>query len=142
MEEVPEKAQKAIDALLGGATISEAAKASGLNRKTVAKLLHTNPAFRAQLAKGRDAIRSAVIDRVLGLQNLALDTLALICRSGKIDAQTRVAAARAILQAANQQAGSDVVAPDVAPADGQPTRVIHWRLMTKPPSPPAAPAAK
>lgn len=142
MQELPEKARKAIDALLGGATVSQAAKASGLNRKTVAKLLHTDPAFRAQLAKGRDAIRSAVIDRVLGLQNLALDTLASICRSGKTDAQTRVAAARAILQAANHQAGVEALTPEAVPVEGQPTRVIQWRLMTKPPAPPAAPVAK
>lgn len=136
MADLPEKARIAMDALLAGETISKAAKRAQINRKTLAKLLHENPEFRAQMAKARDAIRSAVIDRILDLQHLALDTLAAVCRAKNIDAQTKVAAARAILQAGQHQAPGEATAAE--PVSTGPTRTIEWRLI-KPPD--AAPAA-
>ena len=63
-------AELAIDALISGASISEAAIAAGVSRSTLSKWLHSNPLFQGVLNQRRAEVRA---ERMIGLSALIGD---------------------------------------------------------------------
>ncbi|GHT01920.1 hypothetical protein AGMMS50276_31070 [Synergistales bacterium] len=57
----------AINALIGGASVTEAAKAAGYSRETLSRLLHGNVFFQAELNKRRAETKNIVMNKLLGL---------------------------------------------------------------------------
>ena len=63
-------AELAIDALLGGASVTEAALAGGVARQTLSHWLHHNPIFQGALNRRREEVRT---ERMIGLSALIGD---------------------------------------------------------------------
>ena len=59
----------AIDALVGGASVAEAARQSGYTREVLSRLKHHNPIFRATLNQRRAEARDEVTANLRGLIN-------------------------------------------------------------------------
>jgi hypothetical protein len=97
----------ALEAILSGCTVSEAAEKAGVSRKTVSGWRNHLEAFRHALEDGRAEIADHVRGRVLGLSGDALEVLVGIMRSSKDDA-ARIRAASRIL---------DLVASDMLPTE-------------------------
>lgn len=70
------KKTAAIVALLGGASQTAAAKAAGVNPRTLRTWLTEDPNFRANLRAAEAEAVSGMSRRLLGLGDLALDALA------------------------------------------------------------------
>jgi hypothetical protein len=89
-----------VAALIGGATLDEAADAANVSRRTVARRL-TDPAFRGELEALRREALARAADRLAGLATAALETLEELLGAGNPPA-IRLGAARAVLREANR----------------------------------------
>ena len=69
-EGVSVAAELAIDALIGGASVTEAALAAGIRRETLSRWIHDNPIFQAALNRRRSEARQ---ERMRGLITLITD---------------------------------------------------------------------
>jgi hypothetical protein len=65
----------ALLALLGGASVTDAAVEAKVTRQTVSEWTHHHPGFMAALAAGRKAAHEAVQDRMRDLGTKALDVV-------------------------------------------------------------------
>jgi hypothetical protein len=76
--------QKAVTALLGGRTVTAAAKAANVDRTTIYRWLRDpyDPAFRNALDQGRQELQAALKTRLLGLANNATDCLEGAMKAG------------------------------------------------------------
>jgi hypothetical protein len=80
--------EKAVDALVTGATDREASEAAGVNRVTVTNWRNHHPVFSAELNRRRSEIWTSGADRLRNLIPIALDTLSDELRTGKDRART------------------------------------------------------
>src|SRR5262249_35986465 len=87
-------------ALIGGATLDEAADAANVSRSTVARRLR-DPAFRGQLEALRREALARAADKLAGLAVAALETLEELLAADHAPG-TRLGAARAVLHEASR----------------------------------------
>lgn len=86
----------AAEALITGSTTTEAAKAAGVTRQTVSRWANHDPEFRALMIElSAGAVRLAQ-QRLAGLADTAITTIAHICKHGEKESD-RIAAAKEIL---------------------------------------------
>jgi predicted transcriptional regulator len=71
----PDRFLLAVDALVSGASITDAATAAGVRRETVSRWIHENPVFKAELNRRREEIR---IERRVSLGALIADIEAAV----------------------------------------------------------------
>jgi predicted transcriptional regulator len=74
----PDRFLLAVDALVSGASITDAATTAGVRRETVSRWIHENPVFKAELNRRREEIR---IERRVSLGALIVDIEAAIRRA-------------------------------------------------------------
>src|SRR5688572_4599205 len=86
----------ALAALLGGASIVEAARQADVSRQTVSRWRRADSDFRIALAKGWQELRMLTYNRIAGLANEALSTLRDVMLDA-VDSRSRVRAAEIIL---------------------------------------------
>jgi hypothetical protein len=89
----------ALTALVSGKTATAAAQSAGVNRETVSRWLHHDPAFQAELGRQRAALHAAVDDRLRTLTGQALDTLETLMTVGSH--QNKLKAALSVLALAD-----------------------------------------
>jgi hypothetical protein len=89
-----------VAALIGGATLDEAADAAKVSRSTLARRLR-DPAFRGELDALRREVLARAADKLAGLATAALETLEELLSAGQPPA-TRLGAARAVLHEASR----------------------------------------
>jgi hypothetical protein len=89
-----------VAALVGGATLDEAADAANVSRRTVARRLR-DPAFRGELEALRREALARAADRLAGLATAALETLEELL-GDRYPPTTRLGAARAVLHEASR----------------------------------------
>jgi hypothetical protein len=87
----------ALQAILEGASVTTAARQAGVTRQTVSRWRRADPAFRAMLAEGWRELRFLTYQRMIGLAELALDSLRDVMLDAP-DSRSRVRAAELILQ--------------------------------------------
>jgi hypothetical protein len=87
-------------ALIGGATLDEAADAANVSRSTVARRLR-DPAFRGELEALRREALARAADRLAGLAVAALETLEKLLTADHPPG-TRLGTARAVLHEASR----------------------------------------
>ena len=74
----PDRFLLAVDALVSGASITDAATSAGVRRETVSRWIHENPVFKAELNRRREEIR---IERRVSLGALIADIETAIRRA-------------------------------------------------------------
>ena len=74
----PDRFLLAVDALVSGASITDAAMAAGVRRETVSRWIHENPVFKAELNRRREEAR---IERRVSLGTLIADIEAAVRRA-------------------------------------------------------------
>jgi transposase-like protein len=100
--------ERAIEALLSEATVSQAAVKCGVSERTLRRWMDTDREFRHGLAEAqRDAFEAAT-QRVQGLSVTAFDTLAELMGPGA-PAHVRLEAARIVAELATRQAETDTL---------------------------------
>ena len=67
--------EKALAAMIGGATVTESAKRAGVHRSTIHDWLKNDIAFRSELNTLRREIKTAMRHRLLGIAQKAIDVL-------------------------------------------------------------------
>jgi hypothetical protein len=87
----------AVRAILEGASITAAARQADVTRQTVSRWRREDPGFRAVLAAGWRELRFLTYQRLIGLAELALDSLRDVMLDAP-DSRSRVRAAELILQ--------------------------------------------
>lgn len=90
--------QAAAELLSIGSTTIEAAKAADVTRETISRWRNHDPEFQLLLAEANAATHKLVHDRITGHAQLAVDTLAKVCRDPEAKGSEKVAAAKAILE--------------------------------------------
>lgn len=91
------KQQKAIAALLQTCTNKEAAKLAGVSDSTLQRYL-TNPEFKREYIRQSNKLIDEALIKANKSLSLAFDTLADICEDITENGQTRVSAARSIIE--------------------------------------------
>lgn len=91
--------QAAAQALIEGETTVNAAKIAGVTRQTISRWQNHDPEFQAITNELRSGAIQIAQNRLAGLTETAIDTLAEICKHGEKDSD-RVAAAKEILNRA------------------------------------------
>jgi phenylpyruvate tautomerase PptA (4-oxalocrotonate tautomerase family) len=92
---VTPRQQRALEALLAGATVAEAAAAAGVARKTVYSWIQS-PAFRAELDAAQRAAIEAITRRIVRLAEAATEALRVALEEAP--PATRVRAADVLLR--------------------------------------------
>jgi hypothetical protein len=100
--------ERAIEALLSEATVSQAAVKSGVSERTLRRWMDADREFRHGLAEAQRGAFDATVQRVQGLSVTAFDTLAELMGPGA-PAHVRLEAARTIAELATQQAETDAL---------------------------------
>jgi len=90
--------QTAIEYLLLGATITEAACAAGVTRQTVSEWSNHHPPFQAELARRRAEALRGVQQRLEEAALMAVEVLAQIAADPAVAARDRIKASAAILE--------------------------------------------
>jgi len=90
----------ALIALVGGASVTAAAKEAGCDRSTVSGWVHHGPAFRAALEEARHAVWTSQVDRVRAVAGKALDVLEAVLDDASAPTSERLRAAREVLSVA------------------------------------------
>ncbi len=80
----------ALDALLAGSSVTDAAAAAGVTRWTVHAWLRENFAFQAALNRGRKDLRQAVVHRLERLANNATECVNKAVREGDVKAALEI----------------------------------------------------
>ena len=91
--------QAALDALITGATVKQAAEAAGISEKTVRRWLD-EPAFAAEIAEARRTITNNIMAAVKSKAVQATDVLGEIMSNQKASPYARVQAAKTVLDTA------------------------------------------
>lgn len=91
------KQQKAIAALLQTSTNKEAAKLAGMSDSTLQRYL-TDPEFKREYIRQSNKLIDEALIKANKSLSLAFDTLADICEDITENGQTRVSAARSIIE--------------------------------------------
>ena len=93
--EVTPKQERAIEALVTGATHAEAAEAAGVDRKTITRWKGYHPGFQARLSASQALVAAEQLDKVRRIRARALDVIAT-----KLDDEsTDIATALTVLSA-------------------------------------------
>ncbi len=74
----------ALDALLNGSSVTDAAAAAGVDRSSVHNWLRKNFAFQAALNRGRKDMRQAIVHRLERLANNATECVDKAVREGNV----------------------------------------------------------
>jgi len=82
--------EAALEALLAGATVTDAAAAAGVDRVTLWRWRTTVPAFEAALNTGRVQLREAYQGRLYALAGRAVDTVEAAVEGGDVKAALAV----------------------------------------------------
>ncbi len=112
--------RKALDAILSGATITDAAKVAGVHRQAVSKWRNQHEGFMAALDAGRDSIRRALSETMLSVCCKALGALDTLLSTEGLDPALVLRAADVALTRA--------AAAGVWPADEDNPRIITVRF--------------
>ncbi len=88
----------AAEAILTGSNITTAAEKAGVHRNTVSRWAKHDLEFRAIITELRAGTVRITTDRIAGLAETAVDTLAEICKDPEAKGSDRVSAAKAILE--------------------------------------------
>lgn len=91
----------ALDALLAGASQTEAAQAAGISPRTLRAWLHDDPDFSRAYTLGCTELAKRAGRRAQAAAGQALDALVEIAANGEAPPAARVSAARALLDQAN-----------------------------------------
>jgi hypothetical protein len=67
--------QQALEWLVNGGTVAEAAELVGVTRRTVSRWIHENPDFNHLYTQWQDQVRTGVEGRILGLADEAVENL-------------------------------------------------------------------
>ncbi len=86
-------------AIAVGSSVNDAAKFAGVSRRTASRIIN-DPRSQARLAELREATMDHAARRMLGLVDLAADTLNAVMRDTDSGAGARVAACRTVLTSA------------------------------------------
>ncbi len=89
--------RKAIDALLTGASVANAAKAAGIAERTLYRWLADNAHFQQRLTQAEGQVIGGVTRRLVGYADHALTTMVQIMADRTHSPATRLRAAQAIL---------------------------------------------
>jgi hypothetical protein len=103
--ELPPPQIAALDALLAGNTVTDAAAAAGIGRTTIYKWLNGDCRFQAALNRGRRELQQAVAHRVDRLAADAADCVAQAVRQGNVKAAMEILKSLKVL--APRKIGSD-----------------------------------
>ncbi len=117
------KQREALDALLSGATVTDAAATADIHRSTLHNWCRENTAFRAALRDARSQQAALVQDGLRALAGAALDTIATLLKDPATPAAIRFRAATHVIQ---NIAKSD---PYTQPAEPQVTTAAIDGLM-------------
>ena len=90
-----EQQRLALEWLMGGGSIAEAAQYAGVVRQTVSRWLHDDAEFRALFDHWQKQIRAITQARLVGLSESALETVADAIR-GKRDAKVALVVLKAM----------------------------------------------
>lgn len=94
--------ERAIAALVGGASLQDAAKAAKCSDRSLRRWRYEDAAFQARLAEAQNETYSMTINRIVTASTVAIATLAKIAKNEKAPAAARVSASVAILTHAHQ----------------------------------------
>ncbi len=86
-------------AIAAGSSVNDAAESAGVSRRTASRIVN-DPRSQARLAEMREGTMDHAARRMLGLVDLAADTLDAVMRDTEAGAGARVSACRTVLTSA------------------------------------------
>ena len=98
--ELPAVQQAALQELGKGATITDAAQAAGVDRKTVSRWIHHDAVFAAAYNAWCQELLDSGLGRALAMSDAALTTIANAIQNGHVNASLQVVKQLGVLRAA------------------------------------------